>query len=99
MISNTKRIYINTNKNKKEEKHPDLRLAAMIDDENGETRFKEVGAAWKAKSGSGGYVIKLSDNAVLSVEEQESEQQEAATQEDSDEIASADPFQDDNESW
>jgi hypothetical protein len=47
------KLYLQKNKDKKEDKHPDLKLSIMLTDENGQTTFIPAGAFWKSKSGKG----------------------------------------------
>jgi hypothetical protein len=56
------KIFIGKNKNKTQDKHPDLKVAIMTQDENGKTVFVESGALWKSKTGSG-YVGEIDTEA------------------------------------
>lgn len=47
------RIYIGKNKDKKEDRHPDLKVALMITKEDGKIEFIPCGALWKSKTSSG----------------------------------------------
>ena len=56
------KIYLNKNKNKTADKHPDLKIAIMKDGDDGKTVFIEAGALWKSKSGVG-YVGEIDTEA------------------------------------
>ena len=47
------KIFIGKNKNKTEERHPDLKVAFMVTNGDDKTTFIECGALWKSKSGAG----------------------------------------------
>lgn len=47
------RLYIGKNKDKKEDKHPDLKVALMISKADGKIEFIPCGALWKSKRSSG----------------------------------------------
>ena len=55
------KIFLGKNKNKKEDKHPDLKIAIM-NEVNGKTEFIEAGALWKSRNGSG-YVGEIDTEA------------------------------------
>ena len=56
------KIYLGKNKDKTAEKHPDLKIATMIQGEDGKTVFIPSGALWKSKNGSG-YVGEIDTEA------------------------------------